>query len=101
MVDSYAFIKNGKVVNVALFETTADFDLFKKEFELDDIVRCTSHHAVVGAEYADGVFKSPSPMPSLIWDEELHEWIPPVPYPKDGKKYTWDEESVSWVEVLP
>lgn len=23
----------------------------------------------------------------------------PVPYPQDGKQYTWDEDTQSWVEV--
>jgi len=30
-------------------------------------------------------------------DTCLHE--PPIPYPKDGKAYRWDEPTTSWVEV--
>ena len=25
-------------------------------------------------------------------------WIPPIPYPTDGKNYYWDETIISWVE---
>jgi hypothetical protein len=26
-------------------------------------------------------------------------WDSPVPYPSDGKDYTWNEETTSWDEV--
>lgn len=37
---------------------------------------------------------------SWIFVEETCSFRPPVPYPKDGKKYLWDETTTSWVEVL-
>lgn len=39
--------------------------------------------------------------------EKMHEswvlndrcsWIPPIPYPTDGKDYYWDETVISWIE---
>lgn len=36
--------------------------------------------------------------PSWVFDEALCAFIPPVPYPADGKLYVWDEPTVSWVE---
>lgn len=36
------------------------------------------------------------PFPSWSWDGVF--WQPPTPYPSDGKRYRWDEESGSWVE---
>ena len=35
--------------------------------------------------------------PSWIYDENLQEYEPPLPYPDDGNAYSWDESSVSWV----
>jgi hypothetical protein len=26
-------------------------------------------------------------------------WEPPVEHPKDGKKYLWNEETLSWLEI--
>ena len=30
---------------------------------------------------------------------DTYLWEAPVPYPQDGKVYTWDEATQSWVEV--
>lgn len=37
--------------------------------------------------------------PSWTFDEAWCRFVPPVPYPTDGKRYSWDEASISWVEV--
>ena len=39
------------------------------------------------------------PYDSWVWNTETLNWEAPVPYPDDGKFYTWDEETQSWVEV--
>lgn len=44
-------------------------------------------------------FIPPKKFPSWILNEETCDWVNPVPYPKDGKRYRWDEPTVSWVEV--
>ena len=36
--------------------------------------------------------------PSWIFEEETCTYIPPVPYPMDGKQYVWDENTISWIE---
>lgn len=46
-------------------------------------------------------FTFPQPYPSWTLDEVAVEWAPPVPYPSDGKRYRWDEETLSWVEIEP
>lgn len=37
------------------------------------------------------------PYPSWIWNDE--QWSAPVPYPNNGTRYRWNEESQTWVEV--
>jgi hypothetical protein len=27
------------------------------------------------------------------------QWEAPVPMPTDGKRYLWDEQTLSWVEI--
>ena len=52
--------------------------------------------------YYDAVrdaFIPPQPYPSWILDEASCLWNAPVPYPTDGKRYVWDEDTVSWVEI--
>lgn len=36
---------------------------------------------------------------SWTFDEETCSFIPPTPYPEDGKMYKWNEETVTWEEV--
>ena len=60
------------------------------------------NYAGVGYTYDttnDG-FYPPKPYDSWSISEETNwVWTPPVPYPDDGNKYIWDEETTSWVEV--
>ena len=44
-------------------------------------------------------FIPPKPYPSWLLNEETCTWDSPVPMPTDGKKYQWDEETLSWVEL--
>lgn len=48
------------------------------------------------------------PYPSWVANQDVHNnnleliiapWFPPVPYPTDGKKYSWNEPTTSWVEI--
>jgi hypothetical protein len=44
-------------------------------------------------------FIPPQPFPSWVLNEQSCLWEAPVPYPTDGKKYSWDEGTTSWVEI--
>lgn len=43
-------------------------------------------------------FIPPKVFDSWVLDEISGHWVPPVPHPIDGKKYMWNEETVSWIE---
>jgi hypothetical protein len=42
----------------------------------------------------------PQPYPSWTAQGNPLGWTPPVPYPKNGKNYRWDEPTLSWIEVM-
>ena len=44
-------------------------------------------------------FIPPKPFNSWVLNEDTCLWDAPVPYPDDGKRYKWDEDTISWVEV--
>lgn len=44
-------------------------------------------------------FIAPKPYPSWLLNTETCQWQAPTPYPSDGNMYTWDEETLSWVQV--
>lgn len=44
-------------------------------------------------------FIPPKPFPSWTLNEQSCLWQSPVPYPNDGKRYTWNEEILNWQEI--
>jgi hypothetical protein len=44
-------------------------------------------------------FYSPKPYDSWVLDTNTCWWQAPVPYPTDGNRYIWDENTQSWVEI--
>jgi len=44
-------------------------------------------------------FIAPQPFPSWTLNEETCQWEAPIPYPEDGLIYTWNEETLSWIEI--
>ena len=59
------------------------------------------HKNYAGVGYTfDGVgFAAPQTFASWTLDKETYLWEPPTPMPTDGKLYSWDEPTLSWVEV--
>jgi hypothetical protein len=57
------------------------------------------NYAGIGYTYDAGrdAFIPPKPFASWLLDEETCFWNAPVPYPDDGNRYQWDEDSLSWV----
>jgi hypothetical protein len=104
---NYAFIKNGQVVNVAIFDDSINTELllhFKNEFKLDMIILANEKTAI-GGTYDGSKFWLPQPYPSWTKNEELHKWEAPIPYPavEEGSDeiYTWDEPTTSWLLLPP
>jgi hypothetical protein len=60
-----------------------------------------ANYAGIGYVYdqANDVFYAPQPYPSWILSSSTWLWEAPVPYPTDGKVYTWDESTLSWKEL--
>jgi hypothetical protein len=45
-------------------------------------------------------FIPPQPYPSWVLNTETCQWEAPIPYPDDGGRYVWDEDTQSWISVL-
>lgn len=43
-------------------------------------------------------FIPPKPFQSWVLNEDSCLWDAPIPYPQNGKKYFWDESTISWKE---
>jgi hypothetical protein len=59
------------------------------------------NYAGVGYTYDSGrdAFIPPKPYPSWTMSEETCLWNAPVAMPTDGKRYSWNEATLAWVEV--
>ena len=56
------------------------------------------NYAGIGYTWDGTGFAPPQPYPS--WTRNNGNWIPPVAYPQDDNKYTWNEQTLSW-DLLP
>ena len=57
------------------------------------------NYAGIGYTFDGTGFAAPQPFASWSLNSETYLWESPTPMPTDGKRYTWDEDSTSWVEV--
>lgn len=59
------------------------------------------NYAGIGYSYdpVRDAFIPPKPFDSWILDEFSCTWKPPIDYPSDGDKYTWNENSLQWVLI--
>lgn len=67
----------------------------------DGGVALRGNYAGIGFTYdrQNDVFYPPKPFNSWTLDQSTWLWEAPVPYPTDGKPYSWDEATTSWVEI--
>lgn len=68
----------------------------------------TSYNASFRKNYASAgyvydssrdAFIPPKQFNSWILDETSCRWVAPIPYPTDGNRYEWNEETQQWVQV--
>lgn len=60
------------------------------------------NYAGIGFTYDQqrDAFIPPKPFDSWLLNEETCSWEAPFPMPIDGKKYVWDESTLSWKEYV-
>lgn len=77
------------------------YDPNTNEPSADQSKALRKNYAGLGYTYdaARDAFIPPTPFASWVLNETTCLWDAPVPMPTDGKRYTWNEETTSWVEV--
>jgi hypothetical protein len=117
----YAFLDSNNVVTEVIVgknegEDGIDWEVWYGDFR-GQVCKRTSYNTVgnvhknggtpfrgncagIGYTYREDIdaFVTPQPYPSWILDSNV-VWQAPVAMPTDGKMYSWDEESQTWVEV--
>ena len=115
----YAFLDNSNIVTEVIVgkdegEENTDWEVHYGNFR-GQVCKRTSYNTSGGTHSSGGTpfrknyagigytydkdrdaFIPPSPFPSFLLNEETCLWDAPVPYPIDGERYTWNEETISW-----
>jgi hypothetical protein len=118
----YAFLNSNNIVTEVIVgkeegEDGVDWEQWYGNFR-GQVCKRTSYNTVGGVHANGGIpfrknyagagffydkdrdaFIPPKPFASWLLDENSCLWVPPVSMPQDGKKYVWNEPTVSWVEV--
>jgi hypothetical protein len=111
----YAFLDENNIVTeviVGIDETELieglDPEIWYGNFR-DQVCKRTSYNNNYRKNYAGigfyfdqerDAFISPKPFISWVLNEETCEWNSPVDHPNDGKIYRWNEDNISWDEVI-
>ena len=68
----------------------------------DGGVALRGNYAGIGYTYdrENDVFYPAKPYASWVLNKTTWSWDAPVAMPTDGKQYSWDEATTSWVEVV-
>lgn len=94
MLKSAALIRDGAVVNVAVYDEDTSgpwLDAVRPDY---DEVRIVDTAGIGWTVEEDGL-RPPSPYPSWVWDGSA--WVAPVPMPEGP--HSWDEDAQAWVPV--
>lgn len=103
-MNKYALIENGLVSQVVVCDGDRAIDWLEQHLGGVWIlgVKDKGLKAGIGFSYdkTRDCFIEPQPYPSWKLEKKTCLWVAPSPMPKDGAKYTWDEESKTWTEIV-
>jgi hypothetical protein len=92
-------VANEEQSGIAFIESLFGNDFVWKQTSYNGTIR--KNFAGVGYTYdaTKDAFIAPKPFESWILDDATCHWKAPTAMPNDNKKYYWDEETTSWVEI--
>jgi len=108
----YAFLNEDNIVTEVIVgkdetDMSQDWEQFYGEIR-NQVCKRTSYNGNIRKNYAGigytydeqrNAFIPPQPYPSWILVEETCRWTAPTPMPIDDKHYSWDENTLTWVEI--
>jgi len=98
-VDSQSYPEDPSIIYVSTDQNHMSYDSISVGPEDNCTLSVWAKNS--GVKYNDSltwVVSRPEPIySSWVWDTESKSWQAPVPMPDDGKQYSWDETSNSWL----
>ena len=88
-----------EAIGIAFCQTLLGADTRWRQTSYNGKIR--KNYAGIGFTYDEDLdaFIPPKPFPSWSLDSQTSQWKPPIPYPTDGGRYEWDEETLGWTQV--
>lgn len=101
--EAYFLQKTGHVHKKTSFNTKLGihYDPETQQPSSDQSKAYRKNYASIGSKYHEDIdaFVPPKSYNSWVLNPEKGDWEAPVAMPTDGKMYSWDEDSGSWVET--
>jgi len=108
----YSFLDENNIVTEVIVgkdetDLTHDWEQYYGSFR-GQVCKRTSYNGNIRFNYAGigytydpirDAFIPPKPYASWLLNETTCRWDAPVPYPEDGKRYSWDEPTLNWIEI--
>ena len=97
VIDSGLFGSSDKWIQTS-YNTHGGIHYAPDSNDPDGGVALRKNFAAIGHTYDQtrDAFISPKPYPSWELNEDTCQWSSPIPYPDDGKHYSWNEENQVW-----
>jgi hypothetical protein len=94
------YAPEGFTVKQTSYNTSGGVHYTDGEPSADQSKALRFNYAGIGFTYDSDrdAFIPPQPYASWVLDEATCLWVAPIDYPADGKMYTWDELTTSWIE---
>lgn len=93
---TYAVIENGTVIDAIL----ADSKEIAEQVSGKECIEYTEENPLgIGWYWKEEYNKYIYPCPFQSWNYNGDSWQPPIPMPEGEGTYSWDEDTISWIEV--
>ena len=103
MINKYASIVDNIVTNIIL-SSAENLNALGGEEQWIDVSNLPyvrlGNVAQLNTETETYLVYSPKPYNSWTLNENICLWEAPTAYPDNGNKYTWNEDTTSWVETV-
>jgi hypothetical protein len=96
----FAKVQDGVVTKVIVAEPEF-FDTFVDSSPGEWLETSRKNYAGIGFSYDKDreAFIPPKTFPSWILNEDTFNWGAPIPYPDDGERYRWNEQTQGWDQI--
>jgi hypothetical protein len=108
IVTNVIVVHNNELLDNGVESESKGIDFCKSIFGIDTMWKQTSYNGTFRKNFAGAGFRyderrdaflEPRPFTSWVLNNDTCKWEPPIPYPEDGRRHTWDEYTNTWIDL--